>query len=211
MIPDGLEDKHIRKAAAYIDRKGVPSERRSVHYDLVLDGKCYPPKYVISLAAKFAHGREHPPADFDAVEAKNFFLGRDYEVIDRRGKTKAETIIANEDDESAFPEGRERFGKHRTLERDGAISRKAKAKRLKETGRLECEVCGFDFVETYGTVGTGFIEAHHTIPVASLDGREKTKISDLALVCSNCHRMLHRGTSPLSVNQLKQLYRNPAE
>ena len=202
-MPQGLTDKHFLRAAAQIDREGVPAERKSVHYDLVLNGLRYPPKYVVSLAARFATGREFPAADFNAVEAKNYFLCRDYEVIDRR--LEAEKIIIDEDDESDFPEGRERFRQHRHLERDSKISRKAKAKRLTETGKLECDVCGLNFAQMYGERGNGFIEAHHTKPVAELGGKEKTRIADLALVCSNCHRMLHRGKKLLSVSQLKTI------
>ncbi|EOW9267990.1 HNH endonuclease [Vibrio cholerae] len=38
------------------------------------------------------------------------------------------------------------------------------------------------------------MEAHHIIPLSelcSVDG-SKTRLEDLAIVCSNCHRMLHR-------------------
>jgi predicted HNH restriction endonuclease len=34
---------------------------------------------------------------------------------------------------------------------------------------------------------------------------EATKVEDIALVCSNCHRMLHRKRHWLSINELKQL------
>ena len=203
MIPNNLTDKHYKSAAKQIDQKGVPNERKSVHYDLVLGGKRYPPKYIISLATKFASGSEHPANDFNAVEAKNYFISRDYEIIDRRIETK--NIIVDEDDESVSPEGKRVFVKHRKLERDGTIPKKAKAKRFAETGKLECEVCGFDFTERYGSVGIGFIEAHHKKLVSKLDGKEKTKISDLALVCSNCHRMLHRANPLLTINGLKKL------
>ena len=54
-------------------------------------------------------------------------------------------------------------------------------------------------------LGVGFIEAHHTTPVSKLGGTEKTRVADLALVCSNCHRILHRGEELLSVSQLKQV------
>jgi predicted HNH restriction endonuclease len=57
---------------------------------------------------------------------------------------------------------------------------------------LSCRVCGFDFAAFYGEVGIGYIEAHHTKPVASLEPEEPTRLSDLVAVCSNCHRMLHR-------------------
>ena len=203
MIPSNLTKKLFMKAAEKIDRDGTPVERQSVHYDLVLRGRRYPPKYIVSLATFFSTGEVYPAIEFNAVEAKNYFIARGYEIIDRRAE--AEDLIIDEDDESDFPEGKESFRRHRHLERDGKIPKKAKAKRLAETGKLECEVCSSDFVKTYGELGQGFIEAHHIKPVSILDGREKTKITDLALVCSNCHRMLHRGEL-LSVDHLRELW-----
>lgn len=204
MIPQVFTEEHILQATARIDKDGIAAGRNSRHYDLVIDGKTYPPKYVISLAVGFATGKEHPAARFNAVEAKNYFISRNYDVIDRRDGP--EKRIAIEDDGSAFPEGRVLYAKHRKLERDSALARKAKARRLAETGKLCCEVCTVDFLKVYETRGDGFIEAHHKKPVSSLDGTEKTKVTDLALVCSNCHRMLHRGTPLLSVEQLKEIY-----
>ncbi|MDP3443165.1 MAG: HNH endonuclease [Ignavibacteria bacterium] len=57
-------------------------------------------------------------------------------------------------------------------------------------GRLKCECCNFDFLKTYGNIGSNFIECHHKIHIAT--GERITRIEDLSLVCSNCHRMLHR-------------------
>ncbi|MGQ0279047.1 HNH endonuclease [Sphingopyxis sp. Q841] len=68
---------------------------------------------------------------------------------------------------------------------------------------FSCEVCDFDFLETYGELGRGFIEAHHKIPVARLELGAKTRIEDLAAVCSNCHRMLHR-SGGLTIDDLKR-------
>ena len=45
-------------------------------------------------------------------------------------------------------------------------------------------------METYGLHGNAFIECHHNIPIRA--GQRITQIEDLALVCSNCHRMFHR-------------------
>ena len=78
---------------------------------------------------------------------------------------------------------------------------------LKENETLSCEVCGFDFVEVYGDHGYGFIECHHTKPVSELMVGERTKISDLSLVCSNCHRMIHKKRPWLSVKELKDVIR----
>lgn len=117
----------------------------------------------------------------------------------------SQSPIAEEDDESAFPEGRESYRLHRRLERDGSLPRRVKAARLATTGKLECEACAFDFAEIFGELGEGFIEAHHRVPVHKLGGTMKTKAEDLALVCPNCHRMLHRSDLHLSVEELREL------
>lgn len=113
--------------------------------------------------------------------------------------------IAEEDDESAFAEGSKTYALHRKLERDGSLPRRVKAARLASTGKLECEACAFDFAKAFGVLGEGFIEAHHRVPVHALDGTTKTKAKDLALVCSNCHRMLHRSDPHLTVDELNGL------
>jgi hypothetical protein len=51
----------------------------------------------------------------------------------------------------------------------------------------------------------GFIECHHLVPLHELRGLRKTRLEDLALVCSNCHRMLHRQRPCLTVNELRRL------
>ena len=116
-----------------------------------------------------------------------------------------QSSIADEDDESAFPEGRESYRLHRRLERDGSLPRRVKAARLAKSGKLECEACEFDFAEAFGELGEGFIEAHHRVPVHKLGGTTKTKAEDLSLVCPNCHRMLHRSDPHLSVEELREL------
>jgi predicted HNH restriction endonuclease len=56
----------------------------------------------------------------------------------------------------------------------------------------KCEACGFDFAKVYGNLGAGYIEAHHKVPVSSLDDTGKTRLEDLAALCANCHRIVHR-------------------
>lgn len=71
-----------------------------------------------------------------------------------------------------------------------------------------CSICNFSFESAYGALGYGFIEAHHTIPIATLTEQTKMSPFDLIAVCSNCHRMLHRSNPPLSAKQLQSLIRN---
>ncbi|MEP0913069.1 HNH endonuclease [Leptolyngbya sp. GB1-A1] len=108
-------------------------------------------------------------------------------------------------EEEEFPEGKLLYRLHRTRERNRELIRKAKDKRKREVGVLNCDVCGFDFFQCYGSIGSDYIECHHTKPVSELKDGEKTNISDIALVCANCHRMLHRKRPWLSIQQLKDL------
>ena len=71
-----------------------------------------------------------------------------------------------------------------------------------------CAVCSFDFRHKYGDLGAGFIHVHHVVPVATVGRRYSVDpINDLVPVCPNCHAMLHTGTTPPSVEQLRQIVR----
>jgi len=104
-----------------------------------------------------------------------------------------------------FPEGKRFERIHIARERNAELVRAAKDAALIATNSLKCEVCGFDFKKTYGELGEGYIEAHHTSPMCELNDDSVTKIEDLALVCSNCHRMLHRRRPWISHTDLKSL------
>jgi predicted HNH restriction endonuclease len=94
--------------------------------------------------------------------------------------------------DESFAEGRERLRLHRSLERNKTLVRRKKAHVSAADGKLACEVCGFDFAAVYGRLGDGFAECHHTRPMAEVRVVRQTKLSELAVVCANCHRMLHR-------------------
>ena len=74
---------------------------------------------------------------------------------------------------------------------------------------VKCKVCSFDFEEVYGERGKAYIEVHHLRPVSTLDG--KTKVdpkSDMTVLCSNCHRMVHRRKDHvLAPEELKRVLR----
>lgn len=107
-----------------------------------------------------------------------------------------------------FPEGREFERKHRLRERNQAVVVAAKNSFRAKHGRLFCQVCSFDFLEHYGDLGRDYVEAHHTMPISSLEGEIKTKLSHIALVCANCHRMLHRRRPWLEMKDLQRLIKD---
>ncbi|MEM1180169.1 MAG: HNH endonuclease [Acidobacteriota bacterium] len=100
----------------------------------------------------------------------------------------------------------------------GRISRKAerspslRSAALKTHG-AKCQICGFDYEEAYGAWGKGFIEIHHIelLADAPAEGRKVNPISDLAAVCANCHRMLHRrAKTVLTLEQVRAMIRPDA-
>jgi len=87
---------------------------------------------------------------------------------------------------------REQDGRARSLRIDTALSME---------GALRCEVCEFDFAHVYGELGKEYIEVHHVRPLHE-PGPANTRPEDLALLCSNCHRMIHRAQPWLNPAQL---------
>lgn len=74
MIPKEISSAHVEAAIAEIDRAGVPSGREPTRYRLLHLGKAYPPKLVVSVAAKYAIGREWPAERFNGGAETNAFL-----------------------------------------------------------------------------------------------------------------------------------------
>lgn len=75
--------------------------------------------------------------------------------------------------------------------------------RKKRESDYSCEVCGLNFIEKYGDIGIHFIEAHHLERIAN--GARLSSLNDIALVCSNCHSMLHRKNPPYKIAELKNM------
>lgn len=114
-----------------------------------------------------------------------------------------DTEIINEDEE--FPEGRILTRLHRQRERNQNAIRKKKKLVINTLGKLECEVCKFDFADFYGNIGIGFAECHHNKPLSELSKGSKTKFSDLSIICANCHRVIHKIRPWLTVLELRNL------
>ena len=70
-----------------------------------------------------------------------------------------------------------------------------------------CMGCGFEFGLRYGALGRGFIEVHHLKPVSASDGPTQVNVStDLIVLCSNCHSIVHRPNGPpLELSALRTL------
>ncbi len=108
-----------------------------------------------------------------------------------------EAVPDIDDLEAEAIEGRLLERRHFARERDRGLRRK----KIAGQDRLVCFTCGFDFQVAYGEHGEGYIECHHVLPL-HVSGPIRTRLSDLVLICANCHRMIHRKSPWLTPDQL---------
>jgi hypothetical protein len=128
-----------------------------------------------------------------------------YFIPSEQHSIAATSAIINEleitNPEISVTEGGLRLVSHLIKERNRKIVREKKQQAI-NSNSLHCEVCTFSFPETYQS---NFIECHHLSPIGQAGVRETT-LDDLALVCANCHRMLHTKFDGhfLSIPQLQE-------
>lgn len=132
----------------------------------------------------------------------------DREIWDELGANPAEVtrlatliragIVANleaapqqvdEAEDVEFYEGRLLTQSHIRRERSAGLRKALLKKRQGDT--LHCDVCGEAHAGLPPELRTAAFEAHHIVPIATA-GEGPTKVSDVALLCATCHRLLHR-------------------
>lgn len=136
-----------------------------------------------------------------------------HRIASRLREVSEDLALANElylireedDDQMEVKEGAVIYKLHKYRERDSKIVKRKKEREYQRLGKLPCEACTFDFYQKYGELGYKYIECHHRTPLSEFSSTSKTTLKDLALVCSNCHRMLHRRVDTLSVEGLKRI------
>jgi 5-methylcytosine-specific restriction protein A len=104
-----------------------------------------------------------------------------------------------------------RFRWHRRAERSRSL---AKAAKSFHGTVCQVEACKKDLSVIYGDLAKGYIEAHHLTPFSSLKGRptELNPQTDFAVVCPDCHRMLHRRhPDPYSLTELSAILKAAAK
>ncbi|MFB9905143.1 HNH endonuclease [Allokutzneria oryzae] len=112
--------------------------------------------------------------------------------------------LPDDEDGDGADEGRLLLRRHLVRERNRPLRNKKINSVLREKNCLECEVCGFDFEKVYGDRGARFAECHHAVPL-HVSGEVQSKLDDLVILCSNCHRMIHRGRRWLTPPELREL------
>ncbi len=141
--------------------------------------------------------------DFNYEDMKSGFVD-----LTKMGEQKQMLLIYDEN--FIIEEGTRRVKNVQVYERSRKL-REAAISRYTINGHLECLICSFDFSSVYGERGKGYIEIHHQKPIFQYQDQDTTMFLEHALqnvapVCSNCHRMIHREkNAPLSVEELRHL------
>ncbi|SHJ76863.1 MrcB family domain-containing protein [Halodesulfovibrio aestuarii] len=94
------------------------------------------------------------------------------------------------------------YSLHKKIDRNSVLI--AEVKKVKG---YRCEVCGMSLEEKYGDLGREYIEAHHLVPISTLEEEVEIPhdpVHDFAVLCANCHRMIHRLDDPSDLSQLQQ-------
>ena len=98
-------------------------------------------------------------------------------------------------------EGHRRLVYHLQRERNKTV---VKAKK-KQAASLDCEICGFSFGEVYGSVASNYCEAHHLRPLGEVERTTQTRMEDLAILCANCHRVVHLRNPPFQLEEVREM------
>jgi len=108
----------------------------------------------------------------------------------RAGISTLYHVREDEAEYEVFAEGRVVTETHVRRERNSKLRIQLIEKRRKDN-RLFCELCGRFPRGLSETVGDAIFEAHHIVPLATGEARS-TKLSEMALLCACCHRLIHR-------------------
>lgn len=121
------------------------------------------------------------------------------------GADPEDAIIAAAEEDLGSKDLRQakRYRLHRSIERQAGHSKEVK----KRQGTI-CKGCDKDMANVYGEVARGLIDAHHLTPLSNLKEGEIARfdpIEDFAVLCPNCHRVIHRMDDASDIAALRQL------
>ncbi|GLU34028.1 HNH endonuclease [Trinickia caryophylli] len=92
--------------------------------------------------------------------------------------------------DTEFAEGRIVSELHSRREREPKLRERLLSAR-RGRGKLFCEMCGEPPPAANAALKESHFEVHHIVPL-SYAGARITRLADVALLCANCHRLLHR-------------------
>lgn len=135
-----------------------------------------------------------------ALDGQDFFFA----LVEYWNHPRIGGDIAQQSYEEKYKEGAEKRFIQTTRER----SPRLRVDAINKYG-TKCLVCGFDSNKFYGEdIADGYIEVHHEKMLASTKGKHEVTINEVKVVCSNCHRIIHRKGEMLNWEKLRKTIEN---
>jgi len=94
-IPSNLTKEHFLKAFNKIDQEGIPANGHSSTYDVLYNGKPYPPKLVVSYANLFANGNKLDRSSFTGgkgTDAFKILKTEGFEIVEKNEEFRSELL-----------------------------------------------------------------------------------------------------------------------
>ena len=179
-----------QKANDYIAQLGFINNDFLMGYiDLEIDSKT-------SIGNLYQHGsiisklyiKNNIPTEEILWNDLNHFLNIYNNLATKQSNISFEYVKEN-DEEYYGNENLNKIRIHKVIERNQKL-----VKQVKGIHGYRCQACGFSFNNFYLNIGDNYIEAHHLTPLSKIK-EENIKLNpktDFAVLCSNCHRMIHR-------------------
>lgn len=204
----GARSREILKDRADLMRKRVADFAAMLPVSAINLGseERLPGDYVAGHALGVSYALEALP-DEATLRADLQTIVRAYKALTFRGGLDADVETQTEvADEFNLPASTtitetRKYAYHRKIERNRTAVRRAK-----KFHGTRCQACDLDFAERYGSIGNGFIEAHHLKAISTLEEGVAVTYdiaADFAVLCSNCHRIIHRYADPSDLKSFR--------
>ncbi len=162
-----------------------------------------PGDYAAGHALGIEYRLSNLPPETTLVSDLNDIISAYRKLIFRGGFDAAEEPTDDLGSAGGSIDEQRQYRMHRRIERNSNAS-----KQVKKFHGYVCQACGFDFEKKYGLIGKEFIEAHHLKQLGLLNENEVVKFDiakDFAVLCANCHRMIHRMSDVSDLSALVNL------
>lgn len=177
------------------------SEIRSSHPQLADAAEQHFQEVSIAVNATTIRKAADEVIQLQAVEFGMTNAGSISTLVDFEGRSEADL-----EEDIVGKEGRILTRIHAYKERDrGFVKRVKKYHRDKNGGLLHCEVCEMVPDVIYGPGLDRCMEAHHMVPVEELQPDSVTRVEEMAIVCANCHRIIHSKKPCLTISEARDL------
>ncbi|MFA9396579.1 MAG: MrcB family domain-containing protein [Halodesulfovibrio sp.] len=198
----------LRKRATFA-RKRIADQipKNAISSMSFTSSKSLPTRYESGFITGFKYQLENMPSEQE-LQHDLEILCRLYQTLTGRGgllpnhSAEPDLPSSNVEDELCLSEQR-KYYLHKKIERNQAL-----VTCVKERKGHKCECCGMTFKDVYGKLGENYIEAHHLKPLSEL-AEDKVvlydPIKDFAVLCANCHRMIHRMDDPSDITGLRAI------